>query len=389
MHWRCLGAVGWLAVALAGDHAPAAEPAAPWPLAPLVDHARDALSAIENEFVSFAGQVSAALTNRPEAIAAWTCSLLDRHEILLLDGSGAVRARHAAGVPWGGGWPVALNEQFLAAPDTDAGASIRFLLLETGGETEGWLMAGLADAGDMTQERLALRFPLSNLLEIDLGERAPHSPTRWMVVNRAGQAVYRPVSPEAALVALHPRTRAEMERRDSGARRVTLLEGDPPDLISLELNWAELFAGKPEWRVVSEQRRAFTADPEHPLSGRWVGALTSVEKRRAEETGVVNEERSGGALNVILLQDGSACTLRIYGPAGVSSAAGTTAGTTFSAADVRPRNGERPEVWYWVGNYDPERDAITGTIYGDAREAVVTQSFFLRREPGPTGGPSS
>lgn len=326
-------------------------------------------------------------TSARSVIAEWQSSELSWIELMLVDSAGGIIA--SAPVDRSGEmadamlrdsalWQqmVEVGEPVLGALPAEDGGGVRchvlFPLFDMQGERKG--------AACLAFPAAAIFEPLKNELELAQDEA-------FYALLPDGRTMYtagRQEGPEAMYVdaAGSARDRAMEQMRTEYAGRTTYEvtgQGLPAGPPQREVEWAQCLFMDMKWILLVESQSAGGTASGSVLNGRWYGAYSTRNPDGSSDVMTEEEATLGGQLNVLIELDGSHCTLTATGPDVQLRAEGVFAEHTISAADVRSTPSGRQEVWYWEGTYDPAKDAIKGTIYGNAADAAVRRSYYLRR----------
>lgn len=118
---------------------------------------------------------------------------------------------------------------------------------------------------------------------------------------------------------------------------------------------------------------------EVPLTGKWLGAYSQTTWTSRDVRLPSSEEKSAGQVSVLAVQNLDRLLLRCSSPDWQLAAEGLVVDDRFSAGGGRlTEDGSIRETWIVEGEYDPEKDAIRGTVSNVQRDRVVRRTFFLK-----------
>jgi len=324
----------------------------------------------------------------------WSSNRLDWAEIALLETDGRVVVRKRRGgsaqfVADGMGTGQFDRERLKAGQPTTR-------VIPSGGKDGVWChtLFPLFDAEGAWAGAVRLTYRFGNVFSKTLQALSLGDGERFVAISREGRILFSEpwhsepgISDTYLALSARPSRQALFERiqhEEGGVGAYPALKEAPPQTMLRRVEWMRCGFMNARWILVVETEEDLPQDPDNPITGRWVGAYTIQGAERAPGERGKELFPRGGQLNVVILQDGHSCTLRAIGEEGDHMANGVVISDRFSAAHIELSRRGKVAVWYWEGFYDPGKDAIKGSIRGNAADVATTQSFFLRRVELPT-----
>jgi len=168
------------------------------------------------------------------------------------------------------------------------------------------------------------------------------------------------------------------EARGVGSYRALSAAGG--DVVRRELGWFHVtWAGVAFVFLVEREYPVTTRFADEPLTGKWMGAYSMNGNALLSYGSELESWQDAGQLSALIIQDQAQCMIRMASPRWEMEGSGLMMSNRFTAGEMRHVYKGDTELWLFVADYDPEQDAIRGTLRVNGPRLYSERSIFLER----------